>query len=515
MATRRGVIQNDSDCEALDETDVVPKRMSKWTKYHVLAFWLTFISYALFHATRKTFSNVKATISATWTPQNLSLPNVFDDNWNGHQLFEDESDASFFLGVLDTVFMTAYAIGLFISGAVGDRLNLKLVLAFGMCSSSLSVFLFGTVSEWLHVYKKPWYVIFWGLTGLLQSTGWPTVVAIIGNWFGKSSRGFVMGVWGACPCVGNIIGAYSVSAVLAYGYQYSFLVTASVTFAASSVILFGLVSSPRDVGLLGPDEEEEASDRAPLLQDQTQPRTFERSVSDRPKAIGLCNACCIPGVIAYSLSYACLKFVNYSFFFWLPFYLQKQYGWREALADQLSVWYDVGGIIGGILIGFLSDRLETRSPVVGLMLLLSPGALLLYKNAPDSLVPNAALMTLTGIAIGGVSSLISTAVSADLGRHPDLSNSKEALSTVTGIIDGTGSAGAALGQMLVPVFMNKYGWSSVFYLFIVMTLLTLLCIINLVIRDTIELFKRIYYRRATISEKIEDHIINAKREFLH
>lgn len=69
-------------------------------------------------------------------------------------------------------------------------------------------------------------------------------------------------------------------------------------------------------------------------------------------------------------------------------------------------------------------------------------------EAPANLAENAALMTLTGAVIGGVASLISTAVSADLGRHPELANSKEALSTVTGIIDGTGSFGAAFGQVI-------------------------------------------------------------------
>lgn len=34
----------------------------------------------------------------------------FLQQWNGHQMFESASDASFFLGVLDTVFMTSYAI---------------------------------------------------------------------------------------------------------------------------------------------------------------------------------------------------------------------------------------------------------------------------------------------------------------------------------------------------------------------------------------------------------------------
>lgn len=62
-----------------------------------------------------------------------------------------------------------------------------------------------------------------------------------------------------------------------------------------------------------------------------------------------CAVCC--SLIAvfflqYSLAYACLKLVNYSFFFWLPFYLSNNFGWKEAEADKLSIWYDVGGIVG-------------------------------------------------------------------------------------------------------------------------------------------------------------------------
>lgn len=51
-------------------------------------------------------------------------------------------------------------------------------------------------------------------------------------------------------------------------------------------------------------------------------------------------------LLQYSLAYACLKLVNYSFFFWLPFYLSNNFGWKEAEADKLSIWYDVGGIVG-------------------------------------------------------------------------------------------------------------------------------------------------------------------------
>lgn len=44
--------------------------------------------------------------------------------------------------------------------------------------------------------------------------------------------------------------------------------------------------------------------------------------------------------------------------------------------------------------------------------------------------------------------MISSAISADLGRQEALRGSQEALATVTGIVDGTGSIGAAAGQVI-------------------------------------------------------------------
>ncbi len=64
------------------------------------------------------------------------------------------------------------------------------------------------------------------------------------------------------------------------------------------------------------------------------------------KTIGFIQAVLLPGVIVYSLCYACLKMVNYSFLFWLPYYLSNKFHWSESVADQISVWYDIGGIAG-------------------------------------------------------------------------------------------------------------------------------------------------------------------------
>lgn len=88
--------------------------------------------------------------------------------------------------------------------------------------------------------------------------------------------------------------------------------------------------------------------------------------------------------------------------------------------------------------------------------------------SPDDRKINAILMTLLGGFIGGPSNLISAAISADLGRQNVVQGNERALSTVTGIVDGTGSVGAAIGQFLLPVFHQKFGWGAVFYFFMIM-----------------------------------------------
>ncbi|XP_004629192.1 sugar phosphate exchanger 3 [Octodon degus] len=456
------------------------------------------MSYSLLHASRKTFSNVKVSISKQWTPSawntSAELP---AEIWSSNRLFPSTEEATLFLGTLDTIFLFSYAVGLFISGIVGDRLNLRWVLSFGMCSSALVVFVFGTLTEWLHFYNKWFYCGLWIVNGLLQSTGWPCVVAVMGNWFGKTGRGVVFGLWSACASVGNILGACLASSVLPYGYEYAFLVTASVQFAGGIVIFFGLLVSPEEIGLPGIESEnlEEDSHR-PLInaenEDEYEPSysTQEASAVPEVKAIGFGQACCLPGVIPYSLAYACLKLVNYSFFFWLPFYLSNNFGWKEAEADKLSIWYDVGGIIGGTLQGFISDVLQKRAPVLALSLLLAVGSLVEYSRSPNNKSINALLMTVTGFFIGGPSNMISSAISADLGRQELIQGSSEALATVTGIVDGTGSIGAAVGQYLVSLIQDNLGWMWVFYFFILMTSCTIVFISPLIVREVASLVQR-------------------------
>ncbi|CAG5121248.1 unnamed protein product, partial [Candidula unifasciata] len=225
--------------------------ITRLDSHRCAVFLLTFFSYAFFHANRKAFSNVKASTAKVWTPSihNESLPAIRPNKiWNSHNLFDSAESAEHFEGVLDTSFMLAYALGLYLNGYVGDRkVYEKVLFDLGMAGCSVEVFIFGCVCEWAEYYNEYFYVFIWVINGLLQSTGWPVVVACMGNWFGQSSRGMLLGIWSSCASVGNIIGTFMAASVLSYGYQYAFLMTSCVLLSGAFMIFFGLVTSPDDV----------------------------------------------------------------------------------------------------------------------------------------------------------------------------------------------------------------------------------------------------------------------------
>ena len=311
----------------------------KWTWHHICVFILTFFSYAFFHACRKAFSNVKDTMAKSFTPENFTEPFYPYDLWQKENMFNNVIDANVFLGELDTLFMLAYAIGLFVSGAVGDRVNLRFMLTFGMCGSAIITFLFGYLSDFVHMRNKYYYYSLFFLNGLFQSTGWPATVAIMGNWFSKSSGGLVFGLWSGNASVGNIIGSLIVASSLNYGYPYGMLLNSILLFCGGVMVFFCLVTHPNEVGLEKSDEKESLK----VLQNN------DVKIHNK-NAVGFCQAFLIPGVLAYALSYACLKMVNYTFFFWLPTYLSQGLHWHDDKSDALSNFYDIGGIIGGVFI---------------------------------------------------------------------------------------------------------------------------------------------------------------------
>lgn len=152
----------------------------------------------------------------------------------------------------------------------------------------------------------------------------------------------------------------------------------------------------------------------------------------------------------------------------------------DAMAGSLSTIFDVGGVLGGVLAGHISDRLNARAITAASFMYCAIPALFLYRTYGSmSIMWNICLMFITGIFVNGPYALITTAVSADLGTHSSLNGNSRALATVTAIIDGTGSVGAAIGP-LVTGYISSKSWSAVFTMLMAAALLAGLLLTKLV-----------------------------------
>jgi OPA family glycerol-3-phosphate transporter-like MFS transporter 1/2 len=87
------------------------------------------------------------------------------------------------------------------------------------------------------------------MVGLFQSSGWPSVVAVVGNWFGKSKRGLIMGIWNAHTSVGNISGSLIAAAMLKYGWSWSFAVPGIMIVLVGLSVFLLLPISPDVIGI--------------------------------------------------------------------------------------------------------------------------------------------------------------------------------------------------------------------------------------------------------------------------
>ncbi|XP_070694223.1 glucose-6-phosphate exchanger SLC37A1 isoform X5 [Pempheris klunzingeri] len=481
--------------------------------YRALTFILTFLLYTSFHLSRKPISIVKselhkncssvselATIanSASQRPSLPALHTDMDCSWKPF----DKRNYKQLLGAMDYSFLCAYAVGMYLSGIIGERVPIRLYLTVGMLTSGLFTCLFG-LGYVYNIHSLGFYIFVQVANGLVQTTGWPSVVTCISNWFGKGRRGLIMGLWNSHTSVGNILGSLIAGYWVSSNWGLSFIVPGLIIAAMGVVCFLFLIEHPNDLKSMYAQNSSPGKSAHYYYEDSVQNRKSydtelllpKESVcvpvqpvvvvkrESEPSAISFMGALRIPGVIEFSLCLLFAKLVSYTFLFWLPLYITKAAHLDAKKAGDLSTLFDVGGIVGGILAGVISDKLGKRATTCAVMLLLAAPTLYGFSMISEfGLGPTVGMLLVCGGLVNGPYSLITTAVSADLGTHKSLKGNARALSTVTAIIDGTGSVGAAVGPLLAGL-LSAGGWDQVFYMLMTADFFALLLLLRLVTKE--------------------------------
>lgn len=388
-------------------------------------FALTWVGYASYYFARKNLSVVKSRLHDT-----LGLSTTA-------------------LGGIDTLYLASYALGMFLSGTIGDRIGARRLLTIGMLGSALMALIFGLSSS------AGAFALAFTVNGLFQSTGWPGSVLAMQPFFSRRLRGRVMGVWSTNYQVGGLLATALATFILVrWGWRAAFVIPAAWVALVGVTLYCFLVERPEDRGLPPVAEEDEAP--APAA-------TPAVAIAERPPSfLALLR---LPVLWALGGSYFGLKMIRYSLLFWLPFYLKQHLHYSEAAAGYLSMPFELGGVVGSVVVGWLSDRyFRTRRLRLAVPLLfVMGGALLAYQALGGiGMVINAALLAAVGFLLFGPDSLLSGTMAQDLGG-------RAATGRVAGIINGMGSIGAIFSPVLVAQFTKHLGWDALFYGFFVLT----------------------------------------------
>jgi OPA family sugar phosphate sensor protein UhpC-like MFS transporter len=403
-------------------TAEISPALRSWRNRIFIATWLSYVG---FYFCRKPFSIAKSSMAK-----------------------EAGFDATT-LGNIGAVYLISYAIGQFLAGGMGTRLGPRRNVLLGMSISVLVALGFGLT------LSAPMLMGLMLVNGLAQATGWSGNVGTMAAWFRHAERGRVMGAWATNFTVGALASAWFASWVLGgWGWRWTFWSGAVVLSLVIANFVANQRNRPEDVGL------------APL-DDAAEPTASARDGDSLLPRGALTTILLVGGFYFFA------KLIRYAIWSWVPFFLERNYGLKGDQAGFYSTLFDICGIPGVMVTGWLSDRFfgSRRAGVSLLMVLLmtaSCGALYLF--GASSLLVFGACLAVVGFSLYGPDALMTGAGAMDIG-------SRRAAVLATGLISGVGSLGPVMQELVIgklydtgggqlgPIFLMLFGSAALSALF--------------------------------------------------
>lgn len=346
------------------------------------------------------------------------------------------------IGLANIVFgyTLLYVLGQFACGFLSDRIGPKRVVGAGLLLVVGCNLLLGAHTSFA------WLLFFACLNGVGQSTGWSGLVKIMAIWFKSANRGIVMAWWGTNYVLGGFVAtAFATWAVTQpyllsqLGWRRGFLFPAFILLAVAVLFLSGIDDASAA----------EAGEVMPAL---------DASRSNWRDLSGLLRK---PALWMVSVSYFFLELCRYALLFWLPLYMVDHLRYSLQLSGYMSSLYELVGIAGALIAGYVSDRfMQSRRAPVSAVMLYGLGFILLCQPALSHFGPigTAVVVSLAGVFSYGPDTLLSGACAQDIGEA-------KAAATATGLVEGIGHLGAVFSPYVVVFVSGHYGWNSLFVVF--------------------------------------------------
>jgi OPA family sugar phosphate sensor protein UhpC-like MFS transporter len=165
-----------------------------------------------------------------------------------------------------------------------------------------------------------------------------------------------------------------------------------------------------------------------------------------------------PSVWLLAIAYFPIKLARYSFYFWGPKYVDESLGVDADMSALTAAAMPLGGLVGVIAIGYVSDRLfQNRRVPAAVLSLLATAAIIFAGLTPiRDFWLMAAYFFCVGAFLFGPDSMISATAAMDFGT-------KRGAATAVGFVNGIGSIGGILGGFLPGKLTTETDWTPMFY----------------------------------------------------
>ena len=348
-------------------------------------------------------------------------------------------------GIIATAGFWTYAVAVAFNGPLADRIGGKKSILIGAAGACVLNLIIGLL--FLNGWQTKIIVgmsLLYAVNQYFQSFGALSVVKVNAPWFHVKERGIFGGVFGIMISSGYFLALTVGGWILAFLPWYWVFLIPSMLLALMIVVDAVVVKDkPSEAGFADFDTGDATSKDA----DKDKPVNFgylARRVFSNP---------IILTIIAAEF---CTGFVRQGVMLWFVPFLKEvhQIEHGSTWFTVASLGVTVGGILGGLLCGFLSDRVfGSRRPPVAFFFYIGQIVALLWLGYTTSPVMASLLIPFTCMWIFGVHGMLSATSAMDFGGT-------KAAATVAGICDGvqylaSGLTGFALGGAL-----DRFGWSA-------------------------------------------------------
>ena len=317
----------------------------KIKKWQTKMFWMMWITYAAFYLGRVNLSVAMPGIMSEFgfTKTNMGI-------------------------VLSALFMM-YAIGQFINGQLGDKLNSRRIIAIGLFLSGLLNIFFGLIGGVIGLMA-----VIWGLNGYVQSMGWGPTIKAMANWFPGKRQGTVSGRLGTSYIIGGALSWLLAGSVIEFaGWRGTFWIPGVIMIAFAVHWYVRARNAPEEIGLPSVEDQEKGISVGEVRKDEH--IGFKETLR-----ITLTN----PYVWFAAFALFGLNIVRYGFLGWAPTYMFEEQGASISTAAYKAIAFPIAGGLGAIFAGWASDKIfkGRKAPIALIMLVLLAVFCYLYRVVP-------------------------------------------------------------------------------------------------------------------------------------